>query len=119
MGDRTVGVTGLWVPVAAKITRWSLSGIFALAVLFGAAPMVSAEPIGEPAQEESPTENALDATPLDHLGVLEGTDSTTMTLEEMEELDQQGERLSLIPEPATLVMLGLAALLLFIWRRKW
>jgi len=38
----------------------------------------------------------------------------------LDEGDQPGEEnLSLIPEPATLVLLGLAALLVLLWRRKW
>ena len=93
--------------------------IFTLVVFFCLISALHAEPIDNSVL--NPVEVSSDLLPEDinHLDVLDPDDPSAMTPEEINQLNDEGKSLSMIPEPATLVMLGIATLFVFLWRRKW
>ncbi len=119
MGEHSLGFRGSFATLAARGSRCSLSAMFALAILLGATRVACAEPIDDFSSDAPEFDNLLDTEGINYLDVFEASDPTTVTPGAVDELGEDGDDLSLIPEPATLVMLGLATLLLFLWRRKW
>lgn len=55
----------------------------------------------------------------DNVNVSDSAEPTSEALEQTDELQESEKGLSLIPEPSTILMLVLAALAIFLWRRKW
>lgn len=130
MGERALGLRGFYSLPVVEGSRCALWAMLALAVLFGATRAGRAEPIDAAAPNAPEFGDLLDAEGIDHLDegishldVFEATDPTPAATDDAGELAGEladdGDDLSLIPEPATLAMLGVALLLLFLWRRKW
>ena len=103
----------------ARGSRCSLPAMFALAILFGAIRTACAEPIDNFPSNAPEFDRLMDTEGINDLDVFEASDPITVTPDDVDELGEDGGDLSLIPEPATLLMLGLATILLLLWRHKW
>ncbi len=55
----------------------------------------------------------------DYAKLPDAADPTDKTLDEIEDLFDGGPQLPMIPEPSTLILLLLALLTIYLWRRKW
>ena len=126
MGELALGFRGSFTLLAASGSRCALSMMLALAFLFGVTRAGRAEPIDASAPNAPEFGDLLDTEGIDHrdegirhLDVFEASDPAPASTDDVGKLADEGDDLSLIPEPATLVMLGVALLLLFLWRRKW
>ena len=105
--------------IAGMLVEQTMKKIFTLVVFFCLISVLHAEPIDNSVL--NPVEVCSDLLPEDvnHLDVLDPDDPGAMTPKEINQLNDEGKSLSMIPEPATLVMLGIATLFVFLWRRKW